>query len=877
MQPPSKHPNILQLRTTLGVLFVNFGTVDSGGVFSSERREISSAMPADLPGGLLKLALSQCTFLRVASMGCRVSCITPAHQWSWPPGTASPFLSLPSDVHGCIADFTGSRGVSYTCRKLWSVLRGYNLSCHANGPAGLIKLLDLDPETHSLTITSVTACGDTASAAHRVPLWHRLCNLASLARLQLHLRCNFLQCCHVAPLAALGGCNSLTHLDLDLQGNRVGESGARALAAISAAPRLTAVALNLKNNDVGDKGAAALAAFKDAPELRTLELNLHNSRVRDAGVEGLAALRAAPALRSLSLDLAANRFGDPGARTLAALGAMPGLTALSLSLVFNVQVQGVPKGRSPFFFLLWHPLSDVWWLPTNRHRLHTNRHRLHTNHHQLPSYVTHQPPSVTHQPPSVTHQPPSVTHQPPSVTQLHTNRHRLPTGRHRRAYWTLRVFFFSITAPPVQVTDLCLAALCLALLEAPLRSLSLGLGGTNFGTSEGMRALLFPKAPERLRHFHLDLGSARLTVGSRFCFRPILGLRAMHGLTRLSLSLRGAFSAARASGGGDQALGDLIPLTFLPALTGVSLDLGHNALTADAVHCLTDFADSPTLETFRLQLDHCTLGPGCGPVLAYLRGGRALRDVDLDLRATRLCDGDLCALAQLREAPCLTSLRLQLAGAVRDVTSAGIAALGSLRRCPTLTALDLVVAQHDPAPAPAVRLQGLARLFKTRALTSLALAVDHFHADRVADLTAGIGRATALRCLSLGLHGCSVGDPHVEALLTKLRRVRALQSLSLDLSCNRVGPCGAAALAELRRAPALKSLTLDLQTNSLGDAGARALAALAECPGLTALALKVQDNGIQTAGMRALSALLENPAIAELRLFPRPEHNCASA
>ena len=58
------------------------------------------------------------------------------------------------------------------------------------------------------------------------------------------------------------------------------------------------------------------------------------------------------------------------------------------------------------FFLLWHPLSDVWWLPTNRHRLHTNRHR------------------------------------------LPTNRHRLPTGRHRRAYWTLRVFFFFITAPP---------------------------------------------------------------------------------------------------------------------------------------------------------------------------------------------------------------------------------------------------------------------------------------------------------------------------------------------------------------------------------------------------------------------------------------------
>ena len=54
--------------------------------------------------------------------------------------------------------------------------------------------------------------------------------------------------------------------------------------------------------------------------------------------------------------------------------------------------RGCHKDTHPFsflFFSLWHPLSDVWWLPTNRH-------------------------------------------------QLHTNRARLPTNRHRRAYWTLR-------------------------------------------------------------------------------------------------------------------------------------------------------------------------------------------------------------------------------------------------------------------------------------------------------------------------------------------------------------------------------------------------------------------------------------------------------
>ena len=69
--------------------------------------------------------------------------------------------------------------------------------------------------------------------------------------------------------------------------------------------------------------------------------------------------------------------------------------------------------------------------------------------HQPPS-VTHQPPSVTHQPPSVTHQPPSVTHQPPSVThQPPSVTHQPPsvTHRHRRAYWTLRVFFFPFRHP----------------------------------------------------------------------------------------------------------------------------------------------------------------------------------------------------------------------------------------------------------------------------------------------------------------------------------------------------------------------------------------------------------------------------------------------
>ena len=110
---------------------------------------------------------------------------------------------------------------------------------------------------------------------------------------------------------------------------------------------------------------------------------------------------------------------------------------------------------SLFFFLLRQPLSDVWWLPTNRHRLPTNRHRLHTNRHRLPTNRhrlptnrhrlhtnLHRLPTNRHRLPTNRHRLPTNRHRlPTNRHQLPTNRHQLPTGRHHRAYWTLRVFF----------------------------------------------------------------------------------------------------------------------------------------------------------------------------------------------------------------------------------------------------------------------------------------------------------------------------------------------------------------------------------------------------------------------------------------------------
>ena len=83
------------------------------------------------------------------------------------------------------------------------------------------------------------------------------------------------------------------------------------------------------------------------------------------------------------------------------------------------------------FFLLWHPLSDVWWLSTNRHRLPTNRHRLPTNRHRLPTN-RHRLPTNRHRLPTNRHRLHTNRHRlPTNRHRLHTKRHRLPTNRHR--------------------------------------------------------------------------------------------------------------------------------------------------------------------------------------------------------------------------------------------------------------------------------------------------------------------------------------------------------------------------------------------------------------------------------------------------------------
>ena len=109
-------------------------------------------------------------------------------------------------------------------------------------------------------------------------------------------------------------------------------------------------------------------------------------------------------------------------------------------------VRGCHKDTHPFF-LLWHPLSDVWWLHTNRHRLHTNRHRLHTDRHRLHTN-RHRLHTNRHRLHTNRHRLHTNRHRlHTNRHRLHTNRHRLHTNRHRTAHWTHRVFFFSLRHP----------------------------------------------------------------------------------------------------------------------------------------------------------------------------------------------------------------------------------------------------------------------------------------------------------------------------------------------------------------------------------------------------------------------------------------------
>ena len=190
------------------------------------------------------------------------------------------------------------------------------------------------------------------------------------------------------------------------------------------------------------------------------------------------------------------------------------------------------------------------------------------------------------------------------------------------------------------------------------------------------------------------------------------------------------------------------------------------------------------------------------------------------------------ALAILKEAPLLSTLRVDLSGTL--VGDAGAQALASLKDAPSLHTLSLDLSW---TPVTNVGAQALASLQE----------------------------APLLRTLSLDLSKTDVGDVGAQAL-AGLRKAPWLHTLSLGLSKSSVSRFGAQALASLQEAPLLHTLSLDLSDNALEDVGAEYLGTLKELSTLQTLHLNLAHNRISWKGTQALSSLKDSATLHTFHL-----------
>ena len=693
-------------------------------------------------------------------MGCDSSKVYPTFEPPPADEAVSHFLLLPADVHLQISDFTGWRALSHVCQRTWALLKHRHLTFRANGPAALGKLLQVDPQTHSLTVT----CQGPHPWAHTVLPRHTFSRLVSLADLRLTLRLSGLKCHHVSPLSALAHVGTLTNLCLDLEGNAVADDGARALAAISTARGLTAVALNLQRNAVTDAGAGALAAFREAPALRTLDLNLQSNRLGDAGVQALAALHAAPALQTLRLDLSNGRFADP--RPLAALGRARALTDLALSVACNKRP---PDERLAALCaaLVARPLTRLSLGLAGTHF------GTRVGAHSLSGL---QPPATLR-----------AFHLDLRCAAMVAGSHLwLHPILHLRAVHTLTSLSLNLRSalralkcpadqlmsvallrglPPLE--ELCLdvgenpltadcVAWCAGLGRAPrLRTLRLRLDQCSLGPgaarplaelmqSRTLRDVLLDLRFNRLQDEDLcalarlrltpGLTALRLELSERTGYFTAAGIRAL-GLLARGASLRSlhfVFStggprpgAARSSRlPGLPALAQLLDMSR--ALANVTLDVGPNFDGDSAARLVAGLRHAPSLTSLSLGMQYCLIGDSDAEALAKLRQAPGLTTCCLWLSKNRVGLRGAQALATLRHAPALTNLLLDLTE--NQLLDEGARALGSLRHSSTLRALTLRLDDNGIHPSG---LPALCALLKTPTLTDLSVSPTPQHSDRI--------------------------------------------------------------------------------------------------------------------------------------------------
>ena len=238
-----------------------------------------------------------------------------------------------------------------------------------------------------------------------------------------------------------------------------------------------------------------------------------------------------------------------------------------------------------------------------------------------------------------------------------------------------------------------------------------------------------------------------------------------------------------------------------------------------------------------------TFSPGLPPAsalppVALLTAAPNLRTLDLRLRAAPGAAVVCEALAALEACPALQDLRLDLSDSV--VGPAGAACLTGLTRAPALRSLRVELRGAELGPGGAVPVARALSLSRTLETLTLGLS-DNCLGPMDAAALAELGRSPSLTALHVDLRANRLGVAGAQALAA-LHAAPALRSLSLDLRFNKLTAAAALALGELGRSAALQALALDLSDNLLGPEGARPLAALADCATLQCVRLGLGDN-----------------------------------
>jgi hypothetical protein len=297
----------------------------------------------------------------------------------------------------------------------------------------------------------------------------------------------------------------------------------------------------------------------------------------------------------------------------------------------------------------------------------------------------------------------------------------------------------------------------------------------------------------------------------------------------------------------------------------LSLDLSFMAMATAEVGVLTTLADSPTLESFDVELGYTSLDNHGLAALAGL-GRSLLSTIRLGLTDNpRIGAGGAgIHLGAFGDAPRLHTLRLDLASC--DLRWSDVRELVRIRDAPFLETLHLDFAMN---PIGIRGARYLMQLSEARRLTTLTLDLTrtdlgNYGVDCLVHLAANAPSLRSL-CLRLGENG-GISNGGFGALAA-LADVHTLRTLTIDLGSNfRIGQSAWVHLGSLMHNPGLTTLRLFLGNTAINDEG---IAGLIRSPSarLETFWLDLMDNNMTHVGVRMLvQELLAMQSLSDLHL-----------